>query len=655
MAPIRLFGKSPTLRFELTIIVTLVIFAANAALSVATILLTRDVHLRRVQDRVRLDLNSARRLYNQQTQGIRRYLEGVAVERAFIAESPVFENGVAERLRVIQESGGLDICALLDNEGKVLVRANNPALSGDSLADHPLVRRVLETRAAAEGSVLLTEAELLRESARLAAQARFEILPTAGARPDGRGVETGGMVVAVAAPILTADGRMLGVLLGANLLNRRHEVVDQIKSDLFQNESYEGRDMGSATIFQGDLRIATNVLRRDGSRAVGTRMSAEVYDRVIAEGGSWFDRAFVVDGWWITAYEPIRDPDGRVIGSLYVGLLEAPFQRSWRVIAAAFLGTTVVITALSVVLIVFVARQILRPIGRVVKMSRRVVAGDLTARVELRPAGEMGQLCEAIDQMAEAVMEREERLKEATSRQVSQSEKLASIGRLAAGIAHEINNPLGAVVTMSHLLREKIGQEKEDIEDLDLIIHETSRVSEIVKGLLDFSRESPAEMRPLDMGEVIATTLKLVRGDKSFRHVDMRAEIPPEGLPLVSADRNQMQQVLVNLCINACQAMPDQGTLTIRAFEENRRLKIQVIDTGCGVPRELFNKIFEPFFTTKPAGKGTGLGLSVTYGIVEKHGGHIEVESEVGKGSVFTVVLPLHDPAMKNAGAAKTA
>jgi two-component system NtrC family sensor kinase len=272
-------------------------------------------------------------------------------------------------------------------------------------------------------------------------------------------------------------------------------------------------------------------------------------------------------------------------------------------------------------------------------MSRRVIGGDLSARVEVRARGEMGLLCQAINHMAEAVEEREQQLKLATQQQIGQSEKLASIGRLAAGIAHEINNPLTGVLTFSHLLRKKPNLDDQDRQDLDLVLRETTRVREIVKGLLDFARQSPSAREPLDINEVIRHSMALLRNQKEFLRVTIEEDLRPN-LPPISGDRNQLQQVLLNLSLNACEAMPDGGELRIATSAEDGKVVIRVSDTGHGINPEILGRIFDPFFTSKPVGKGTGLGLSVSHGIVQQHDGTIDVESTEGVGSTFTVKLP---------------
>ena len=219
------------------------------------------------------------------------------------------------------------------------------------------------------------------------------------------------------------------------------------------------------------------------------------------------------------------------------------------------------------------------------------------------------------------------------------AEKLAAVGRLAAGVAHEINNPLTGVLTFAHLLREKEDLDEQDKQDLDLIIHETTRASEIVRGLLEFARESPPVKEPLDVNEVIRRTIQLLGNRKAFQQITVDEDLK-EPLPNVDGDVNQLQQVLLNLLLNACEAMSGGGALTISTLAEEGKVLVRVSDTGCGIKKEHLEQIFEPFFSTKPVGKGTGLGLSVSYGIVRQHGGTLEVDSKEGSGTTFTVVLP---------------
>lgn len=628
-----------SVRFKMTTIAVAAIVLANSLLSFIALRYLGSVWLREVQTRVQRNLNSARSSYENRVELIAAFLEGTAHDPSLAEVIERNELGKLECvLYGIQQAGRMDFVTLLAPSGEVLCRARGEQ-RGDRLADEVLVSRALRERQTVTGTVVLSRERLLAENAELADRARFELIPTPAARATADTVHCDGMVVAAAVPVLDAQGRLRALLYGGSLLNRRHEIVDAIKKEVFPQEVYRGKDIGTVTIFQGDLRIATNVTMDDGSRAVGTRLSESVCETVLDRGGTWAAPAFVVNDWYITAYEPIRDPNGRVIGVLYVGLLQAPFTHQLNVISMVFLAIVLGAALASLALLLVANHLVLNPIQHVVVMAQKIIGGDLSARVGIRPSGEMGVLCRAVDSMAHAVAEREELLKQATRQQIGRSEQLASVGRLAAGVAHEINNPLTGVLAFADMMREKENLDDQDREDLALIIRETKRVREIVRGLLDFARETPFVQKPLNMNELVRQTLLLLGKREAFQKIYMVEDLA-DGLPLVNVDRNQLQQVLLNLTLNACEAMAEGGTLMVSSSAAGGRVVVKVTDTGCGIKREYLDQIFEPFFTTKPVGKGTGLGLSVSYGILQQHGGTLEVESEVGKGTTFTVSLP---------------
>ena len=318
------------------------------------------------------------------------------------------------------------------------------------------------------------------------------------------------------------------------------------------------------TIFQGDLRISTNVKMDDGSRAVGTRLSESVCEAVLDRGGDLGRPG--LRGQRLVHHGLRADPRpaGRIIGVLYVGLLQAPFvhqlQRdsarcSWRSWSAATLA--------SLVLLFLANELVLRPIRHVVAMAQKVIGGDLSARVGIRPPGEMGVLCRAVDSMAQAVAEREELLKQATRQQIGRSEQLASVGRLAAGVAHEINNPLTGVLAFADLMREKENMDDQDREDLDLIIRETKRAREIVRGLLDFARETPSVQDPTGhQRRGPADDCGCWASARRFR-TSTSSRTSPRTCRRSTATRTNSSRCCVNLSLNACEAMPDGGTLMV--------------------------------------------------------------------------------------------
>ena len=347
----------------------------------------------------------------------------------------------------------------------------------------------------------------------------------------------------------------------------------------------------------------------------------------------------MVNDWYITAYEPIKDAEDKIIGSLYVGLLEEPFNYPQKVIIIFFIIASGITAVTSLILMFFYTRMVTRPIEAIVRMSRENTAGNLSARCNIRPAGEMGVLCTNLDQMAESIEQFQKKIKRDTQMQILQSEKLASVGRLAAGIAHEINNPLTGILTFTHLLREKKNNSEEDLKDLNVIMQETTRVREIVRNLLDFARQSPSNKEMIDINEAMVQLLKLIRSQKEFRKIRITDNYEAN-LPELFADKNQIQQVFLNLLLNAGEAIQEAGTITITTSLQSESLLISIADSGCGIRKEDIGKIFDPFYTTKPVGKGTGLGLSVSYGIIQQHGGTIKCESVEGQGTTFEILLP---------------
>jgi len=229
--------------------------------------------------------------------------------------------------------------------------------------------------------------------------------------------------------------------------------------------------------------------------------------------------------------------------------------------------------------------------------------------------------------------------------QLIQAEKLTSLGQMAASIAHEINNPLAGVLVYTRLLSKKLTEDtarkEESLDYLSKMESEVSRCSRIIRNLLDFARQTQPTLRLVDINQVIEQVLAMVGHQAQLQNVEVVKEFSPS-LPKVMADFDQLQQIFTNLTLNAIQAMPDGGRLTIRSSAVDGEVRIDVQDTGCGISKENMDKLFTPFFTTKAKGKGVGLGLAVAHGIIERHKGRIKVQSEVGKGTTFSVYLGAH-------------
>jgi two-component system NtrC family sensor kinase len=226
-----------------------------------------------------------------------------------------------------------------------------------------------------------------------------------------------------------------------------------------------------------------------------------------------------------------------------------------------------------------------------------------------------------------------------TEKQLFHSEKLASIGRLAAGVAHELNNPLGAIMMYGLLALEDLSEESQPYANLKKVVKQAERCKKIVQGLLDFSRQRNHHVERLDINKAVEEIFELMEIQSVFQDIEIRKELDPL-IPPIEGDKSQLQEVFINLALNAADAMEDGGILTIRSLKNKDTVKITFEDTGCGILEDEMKKIFEPFFTTKSEKNGTGLGLSVSHGIIAKHGGEITVESWLNKGTTFTIRLP---------------
>jgi len=600
--------------------------------------------INQAQDKVKNDLNSAREIYREETENLKDIVRFTALR--FFLKDAVLERDI-ERLKKeldqIRRAEFLNVLTLTDKSGQVIVRCRNPSVSGDSQAEDELVSRVLSEGEIVAGTVIVPREQLIKEGADLAEQAYIKFIHTPKAKLTSETEQTSGMMIKAAAPVLGDDGRVIGVLYGGNLLNRNYGIVDRIKETVYQGVKYKEKDIGTATIFQGDLRISTNVMGEDGSRAIGTRVSEEVYEQVLVKELPWIDRAFVVNNWYIAAYEPIKNVKAETIGVLYVGILEEKFMDMRKRAIVMFLGITLVGMIIALIVSSFLANGVLRPIRGLVSASHQWASGNLEYRVKTTRKGEIAELAETFNLMASSLKERDDKLKEYTSHQMMKSERLATLGQLAAGVAHEINNPLGAVLMYTHLALEDLEEKDVLRKNLEKAVTEASRCKDIVKGLLDFARQTEPKVEESDVNEVLARTLAVVENQALFQNVEI-TKATCASLPRILMDVGQIQQVFTNIVLNAAEAMEGKGKLklTTGIAGDNEHIEIEIADTGCGIPPENLDKVFNPFFSTKEVGRGTGLGLAVSHGIIAKHKGAIEVKSELGKGTTFVIKLPIN-------------
>ena len=574
--------------------------------------------------------------------------------------------GLAAYLEENRTRLGLDFLFLVQRHGMAPEPVGLAGLAG-LRTDWPVLHAALagEPKTAID---IFSQQELAAISQELAARAKLELVPTPNAVPTDRASETRGMVVHSASPAVLPDGSH-AALVGGVLLNQNLVFIDTINDLVYRAASLPEGSQGTATLFLEDVRISTNVRLFEGKRALGTRVSAAVRQTVLGEGLVWLDSAFVVNDWYVSAYEPISDSFGKRVGMLYVGFLEAPFARAKTETIIGIVVAFLLVTAASVPIFLRWARAIFKPLERMTGTIAKVEQGDLGARSGLTDGSdEIGRVAVHLDSLLEQLQQRDRDLRswndelndrvaertrelelanrqlEATTKQLIMSEKLAAIGEITAGVAHEINNPIAVMQGNLDVVRSVLGDHADDVStELRLIDEQIHRVNQIVTKLLQFAKpeEYAGYVERHHVADVISDCLPLVQ--HLLGKADIAVERDDDATRQVLMNRTELQQVLINLIVNAIHAMPDGGKLRLASRDEPRNgrdgIVLDVTDTGIGMSPELVSRIFDPFFTTKRR-DGTGLGLSISQTLITRQGGTLAVESKPGKGTTFSIWLP---------------
>lgn len=617
--------------------------------TVVTLSVITDYLDEAMNNRVARDMDLANAFYQLKLDEIRAVAERMVRDPQVVQNLPAALEGREDARSLIDQEisrkisvptlGGTHLLLVLDGEGnitlgRVLSQEGelSPPITQGNWSQLPIVATVFMDATAlplsygeGKSATEIIPADLLAQVG-LDEQAQITLIETLKAtqEPFDPREGTAGLALISIYPFLDDQGNEVGAVLAAYLFNNDFTLVDRVK---------EIAGVDTVTVFFGDLRVSTNVLTEDGERAVGTRVSEDVFDVVLEQGQDYVGRAFVVNDWFITRYEPLRDHLGQVVGSLYVGARESTFQK----LVQAFSYRVAIIALVSMVLAGIVAlpiaRLITRPITALVEANRRLAQGDMTVRVQPYGSGELAELGHSFNKLAETL--------NSTQQELLHKERLASMGQLAAGVAHEINNPLGTILLFSDMLYKETSRDDPRSKDLKMIVDETNRCKNIVADLLNFSRQQEVLAQDIDVNALISSVIEVVEHQPIFESVNFVKHLAPD-LPAIQADPAQLKQVFVNLFNNAAEAKGDGGTITLSTRPiDGSFVEIKVSDTGCGIPEEDLGKLFTPFFTTKALGKGTGLGLSIVYGIIKMHKGQITAQSEVGQGTTFTITLPI--------------
>lgn len=611
--------------------------------------------------KVRTDLAVAHGYYQRVSDSVGRSVSSLAeserLARTLRRNGGLPSAAMAELLNATQIEYRLDFLRFLD-----VRRSQAEARRWPAIAD------ALNGRARTETEVFPAD-QLAAIKPELVAIARTTLIPTPNARPDPREVDTSGLVIQSAAPVHDADGRLIGVLAGGVLLNKNLDFIDRLNAIVYPEGALPFGSAGTATLFLGDLRVATNVRLFGDTRAIGTRVSQAVYDTVLGKGNTWLDRAFVVNDWYVSAYEPLLDGRGERIGMLYVGFLEGPFVTARRQAFAAVIALFATAMLVAGVFAVLWARRVFKPIEHMHATMNAIEQGQDNARVgTVESPDELGIVAAHFDRMLDKlqaqaaslkrwgealdakVAERTAELEQAVAdlkaaqAQLVKNEKLAAIGQLTAGVAHEINNPIAVIQGNLDVLRDILGEAAEPVEpETRLIQEQVHRIRLIVAKLLQFARPQDyvGYLEPVAPQALIQDSLVLVRHLLKTGNIAIEQHL--DSTRRITCNKNELQQVVINLLVNAIQAMPDGGLLKIVVEDWDEAdmpvgIRVIVSDSGPGIGQADLDKLFEPFFTAKKPG-GHGLGLWVSKNLVERYGGRLTAASSVGQGAQFAVWL----------------
>lgn len=602
----------------------------------------------------------------------------------------------------------VDIWIITDSNGNVISRLNSE-LRSDTIEINGLLKKALSTGKTLISTELLSEDMMNREGVEfhlLAAipETARAVQPDTGMKDD--------MALVVITPVTDGQYRNIGAIITADVINNDPYLPDTVANRfpwLFTSLSLKG------------VRITTNLRDSNGQTANWTPIPAGVASK-IRPGDTILDEWELQGQGLVSAYEPIVDNTGQVIGSLDVAI---PKTQIWAIraeTAKSIAGAAVIGFALSLIISLITTRRIVRPLKLLKQKALDISTGTMEEIQEVDAdkgsEDELNTLTHAFNTMVTRIREQNEekemhagelreknrdylelnkrlgitneklelayeetqtqteelnagneelrvtneelknrieelkaankRIKEEEEKQqllmekLAQAEKLSALGEVVSGVAHELNNPLTTIMGFSELLLDK--DLPEDIKKRLRMINEASqRSKQIIENLLIFGRSHKPEKGYHDINTTIISAIEIVKCLERVENVVIETDLDP-AIPESLFDETQIQEVIINLISNAQQAIEEKekyGRILIRSRIEGKALQVNISDTGIGIPDHLIKKIFDPFFTTKPVGKGTGLGLSISYGIIREHGGNIHVESKPGKGSTFTVELPV--------------
>ncbi len=630
-------------KFSLGIIIIFAVLAVGIAIMSVNYVNTNTI--REAEDRVRIYARAAWEIHNAE---IERKLSAseILVQDTIIKDllqHPGDDQLLAmaiKHLETFRLDQGMDILNLLDADGTVILRTRSPYSAGDSLAGDPMIRQAMSTRHSSSGDVLVALERLDVEGIGM-----VERCMAVGGEP--RGMLSGAVV-----PILQG-GELIGMIQAGSLLNGAAEEVDRIRDAVFENEYYGQKPVGTATIFMEDLRISTNVMDSLGRRAVGTRVSKSVADHVLGQGLSWTGRAYVVDSWYLSQYDPITDPGGDIIGMLYVGELEQKYLDIRTRAVLSYLSIILVGMVLAFLIFLFLVKSILGPIQDLSKATESLSDGDLTYRVDICGKDEICTLAASFNHMAEQLQRQRQEIERRQIELEEVSSELRVINRnymeMLGFVAHELKNPLSSAMMGLYTVKDGYLGELNPAQTKSLVSvgQSLDYFHDMIKNYLDLSRLEKGELevdkkQVLLQADVITPVLEVL--ERELKEHRMVVENCVSAELALNVDSDLLRIVYDNLLSNAIKYGRQSGTIRLDVQENTDHVTLSVRNDGRGISPERMSMLFKKFRRLDTPGyageKGSGLGLYICKEIIEKMGGEIWADSKEGEWVKFSFRLP---------------
>lgn len=603
-----------SLKTKILVSFFLVIFVLSFSIGLLGFYVIKKDIIDRAQERVDNDLKVARSVYKSEI------------------------DSIGEKLRLLyrQGSDAVEQTTMLDY-ARVVNRRDIAGVESD------IVKKVFETAQPAGATRIIPNDVLSELAPEAMKRANMEIRFTPMARPTERESLDSVMSKEFAFPVMGSDGRVEKVVYGGKVINKDYSLVDRIRTLVYGRELYDSKPVGTVTIFQDDVRVSTNVLNKDGRRAVGTRVSSQVYEKVVEQGKIWHDRAFVVTDWYKTAYEPIRNIHGDVIGILYVGVLEKPLTDLSRNIIFMFIAIVLAAALIGAFLSLILAAVITRPLVSMVDATRKISTGEFEYKVPTNMSvAELNNLAAAFNEMAEQLEKREQSLKVANENLAASNKSYID---LISFVAHELNGILGSAIMNTYAVRDGfLGMVNfKQRKAIDSVARNLDYLAATVKKFLNLGRIERGEL-PVNKSmcnvrkAVFDASVESLSAVAANKDIKIENNVDPE--IEVNADRDLLQVVSNNLVSNAIKYGNKGGRVVLSSAAENGSVRFEVYNDGTPLSDEQVGKLFRKFSRLDNPGtkkvKGNGLGLYITKNIIESHGGHIWVQpQENGNSFIF--------------------